>query len=323
MSANRVNASPLARHMAEQAGLNLLEITPSGPNGRVIKRDIEAAQKAGGTTHKAAAPSSQPSSQSSPNGAALHSGIMPTLPDARAYYRPDQYDELPLDMMRGAIATRLTQSMQQIPHFYLTRTLNIDALMAHRARINAALAERPLADGKVEKISLNDLIVRACALALIDVPEVNVSFAGDAILRHHHADIGVAVALPDGLITPIVSQCDEKPVRAISTEIKDLAARAAEKRLKPSEYEGGSFSVSNLGMFGIDQFTAVINPPQAAILAVGGPVKNWLMRDGAPVSHTEMRVTLSCDHRAIDGAIGAQFLATLTDYVEKPLLLSL
>ena len=317
MSANRVIASPLARHMADEAGLDLHRITPSGPNGRIIKRDIEAAQKAGGAI-KAAAPT-----PSTGDGGALHGGIMPALADARAYYRPDQYDELPLDMMRGAIATRLTQSMQQVPHFYLTRTLSIDALMAHRARLNAALAERPLADGKVEKISLNDLLVRACALALIDVPEVNVSFAGDAILRHHHADIGVAVALPDGLITPIVTQCDEKPIRAISAEIKDLAARAAEKRLKPSEYEGGSFSVSNLGMFGIDQFTAVINPPQAAILAVGGPVKKLILADGAPVEQTDMRVTLSCDHRAIDGAIGAQFLATLADYVEKPLLLSL
>ena len=320
MSANRVKASPLARHMADEAGLDLLQITPSGPNGRIIKRDIEAAQKAGGAI-KAAAPT--PSSNHRRTVAHCMSGIMPALADARAYYRPDQYDELPLDMMRGAIATRLTQSMQQVPHFYLTRTLCIDALLAHRARLNAALAERPLADGKVEKISLNDLLVRACALALIDVPEVNVSFAGDAILRHHHADIGVAVALPDGLITPIVSKCDEKPIRAISAEIKDLAARAAEKRLKPSEYEGGSFSVSNLGMFGIDQFTAVINPPQAAILAVGGPVKKLIMADGAPVEQTDMRVTLSCDHRAIDGAIGAQFLATLADYVEKPLLLSL
>ena len=317
MSANRVKASPLARHMADKAGLDLQKVTPSGPNGRIIKRDIEAAQKAGGAI-KAAAPT-----LSKREGGALHDSIMPALADARAYYRPDQYDELPLDMMRGAIATRLTQSMQQVPHFYLTRTLCIDALMAHRGRLNAALAERPLADGKVEKISLNDLLVRACALALIDVPEVNVSFAGDAILRHHHADIGVAVALPDGLITPIVSKCDEKPIRAISAEIKDLAARAAEKRLKPSEYEGGSFSVSNLGMFGIDQFTAVINPPQAAILAVGGPVKKLIMADGAPLEQTDMRVTLSCDHRAIDGAIGAQFLATLADYVEKPLLLSL
>ena len=319
MNTNRVKASPLARHMADEAGLDLQKVIPSGPHGRIIKRDIEAAQKAGGAAMAAAAP---PVDQKA-EGSVLHSGIMPALADARAYYQPDQYDELPLDMMRGAIATRLTQSMQQVPHFYLTRTLSIDALMAHRARLNAALAERPAEDGKPEKISLNDLLVRACALALIDVPEVNVSFAGDAILRHHHADIGVAVALPDGLITPIVTKCDEKPIRAISAEIKDLAARAAEKRLKPTEYEGGSFSVSNLGMFGIDQFTAVINPPQAAILAIGGPVKKLIMADGAPVEQTDMRVTLSCDHRAIDGAIGAQFLATLADYVEKPLLLSL
>jgi pyruvate dehydrogenase E2 component (dihydrolipoamide acetyltransferase) len=316
MSANRIKASPLARHMAEQAGLDLQKITPSGPQGRIIKRDIEAAQKAGGAIKTVAPPVEAPITS-------LHSAIMPSLPDARVFYQPDQYDEVPLDMMRGAIATRLTQSMQQIPHFYLTRTLNIDALMAHRGRINAALAERPMADGTSEKISLNDLIVRACALALMDVPEVNVSFAGDAILRHHHADVGVAVALPEGLITPIVSQCDEKSVRAISAEIKDLAARAAEKRLKPSEYEGGSFSVSNLGMFGIDQFTAVINPPQAAILAVGGPAKTLLRQDGDIIEQTDMRVTLSCDHRAIDGAVGAQFLSVLADYIEKPLLLSL
>ena len=320
MNTNRLIASPLARHMAEQAGLDLTQIKATGPNGRIIKRDIEAAQKAGGANKAAGLKALEASSSAA---SASHSAIMPALPDARAYYQPEQYDVLPLDMMRGAIATRLTQSMQQIPHFYLTRTLNIDTLMAHRVRINAALAERPGEDGKPEKISLNDLIVRACALALIDVPEVNVSFAGDAILRHPQADIGVAVALPDGLITPIVSQCDEKSVRAISAEIKDLAARAAEKRLKPSEYEGGSFSVSNLGMFGIDQFTAVINPPQAAILAVGGSVKKLVLVDGAPVEQTDMRVTLSCDHRAIDGAVGAQFLAVLADYIEKPLLLSL
>lgn len=184
-------------------------------------------------------------------------------------------------------------------------------------RINAALADAG------EKISLNDLLVRAVALALIDVPEVNVSFAGDAILRHRHADIGVAVALPDGLITPIVTRCDEKPIRAVSAEIRDLAARAAAKRLKPSEYEGGSFSVSNLGMFGIEHFTAVINPPQAAILAVGGPVTQLRLRDGETVEQTDMRVTLSCDHRAVDGAVGAQFLAALADYVDNPILLSL
>ena len=323
MSANRIIASPLARHLAQQNQIDLAQIKGSGPNGRIIKRDVEAVRD--GTVKPPAprAASAAPIAQQAAPQAAPHAGIMPALPDARAYYQADQYDELPLDMMRGAIATRLTQSMQQLPHFYLTRSLHIDALLDYRARINTALADQPTEEGKPEKISLNDLIVRACALALMDVPEVNVSFAGDAILRHHHADIGVAVALPEGLITPIVTQCDDKSIRAISAEIKDLAARAGEKRLKPSEYEGGSFSVSNLGMFGIDQFTAVINPPQAAILAVGGPVKSLQLVGDAPVETTQMRVTLSCDHRAIDGAVGAQFLATLADYIEKPLLLSL
>ena len=322
MSDNRITASPLARHLAQQSGIELAQITGSGPNGRIIKRDIEAVRD--GTVTLARPSASQAAMGAASSGAPadaakgqMHSGVMPALPGARAYYTPGAYDELPLDMMRGAIATRLTQSMQQIPHFYLTRSLALDALMDYRARVNLALAEQG------EKISLNDLIVRACALALMDVPEVNVSFAGDAILRHHHADIGVAVALPEGLITPIVTRCDEKSIRAIGAEIKDLAARAAEKRLKPSEYEGGSFSVSNLGMFGIDQFTAVINPPQAAILAVGGPVQKLRLIDGDTVAQTQMRVTLSCDHRAIDGAIGAQFLATLAEYIEQPLLLSL
>ena len=319
MSANRIIASPLARHLAQQNQIDLAQIKGSGPNGRIIKRDVEAMRDG---TVKPQAPRAASAAPIAPQ-AAPHAGIMPALPDARAYYQPDQYDELPLDMMRGAIATRLSQSMQQLPHFYLTRSLHIDALLDYRARINTALADQPNGNGKPEKISLNDLIVRACALALMDVPEVNVSFAGDAILRHHHADIGVAVALPEGLITPIVTKCDDKSIRAISAEIKDLAARAAEKRLKPSEYEGGSFSVSNLGMFGIDQFTAVINPPQAAILAVGGPVKSLQLVGDAPVEITQMRVTLSCDHRAIDGAVGAQFLTVLADYIEKPLLLSL
>lgn len=313
MTDNRITASPLARHFAQQSGIELSQITGSGPNGRIIKRDIEAVRD--GTAILAAPLASEPASATTTGQ--MHSGIMPALPDARAYYTPGAYDEVPLDMMRSAIATRLSQSMQQIPHFYLTRSLTLDALMDYRARVNLVLAEQG------EKISLNDLIVRACALALMDVPEVNVSFAGDAILRHHHADIGVAVALPEGLITPIVMRCDEKSIRAIGAEIKNLAARAAEKRLKPCEYEGGSFSVSNLGMFGIDQFTAVINPPQAAILAVGGPVRKLHLIDGETVSQTQMQVTLSCDHRAIDGAIGAQFLATLADYIEKPLLLSL
>ena len=322
MSANRLIASPLARFLARDAGLDLAQIPGSGPNGRIIKRDIEAALQ-NPSTVKAPPATATATSAAAPVGeGAPHAAIMPALPDARAYYARDSYDEVPLDTMRAAIATRLTQSMQQLPHFYLTRALPMDALMAYRASINEALADKGGA-GTGEKISLNDLLVRACGLALMDVPEVNVSFAGDAILKHHHADIGVAVALPEGLITPIVTKCDEKPIRAIAAEIKDLAARAAEKRLKPSEYEGGSFSVSNLGMFGIEQFTAVINPPQAAILAVGGVSSQWQKIHGEMVEEKHMRVTLSCDHRAIDGAVGAQFLAALADYVENPLLLSL
>ena len=312
---NRIIASPLARHLARQSDIDLAQLSGSGPHGRIIKRDIEAALA---NPAVLTAPASAPDApQNAAAGVAMHSAIMPALAEARAYYAKDSYDETPLDGMRAAIATRLTQSMQQLPHFYLTRALPMDALIAYRASINEALADMG------EKISLNDLLVRACGLALMDVPEVNVSFAGDAILTHHHADIGVAVALPDGLITPIVTRCDEKPIRTIAAEIKDLAARAAEKRLKPSEYEGGSFSISNLGMFGIEQFTAVINPPQAAILAVGGLSSDWQKINGEMVESKIMRVTLSCDHRAIDGAVGAQFLAALADYVENPLLLAL
>lgn len=312
---NRIIASPLARHLARQSDIDLAQLSGSGPHGRIIKRDIEAALA---NPAVLTAPASVPDApQNAAAGVAMHSAIMPALAEARAYYAKDSYDETPLDGMRAAIATRLTQSMQQLPHFYLTRALPMDALIAYRASINEALADMG------EKISLNDLLVRACGLALMDVPEVNVSFAGDAILTHHHADIGVAVALPDGLITPIVTRCDEKPIRTIAAEINDLAARAAEKRLKPSEYEGGSFSISNLGMFGIEQFTAVINPPQAAILAVGGLSSDWQKINGEMVESKIMRVTLSCDHRAIDGAVGAQFLAALADYVENPLLLAL
>ena len=311
---NRIIASPLARHLAQDAGLDLALLTGSGPNGRIIKRDIEAALENGIT---AAAPAFKTAAPTTGGVSMTNAAIMPPLADARAYYPKDSYDEVPLDAMRGAIATRLSQSTQQLPHFYLTRSLPMDALIAYRASINEALA----ATG--EKISLNDLLVRACGLALMDVPEVNVSFAGDAILKHHHADIGVAVALAEGLITPIVMACDEKPIRAIAAEIKDLAARAAEKRLKPNEYEGGSFSISNLGMFGIEQFTAVINPPQAAILAVGGLSSDWQKLHGDMIERKLMRVTLSCDHRAIDGAVGAQFLAALAEYVENPILLAI
>lgn len=308
MSSNRIIASPLAHHLSNQAQIDLSQVTGSGPHGRIIKRDIDAVLR--GENHPRLASADTTTNHS-------NTAIKPPLTDARAFYASDDYDEQKLDSMRAAIATRLSQSTQQIPHIYLTRRLSLDALLAYRATIN------PQLEDSGEKISINDLVLKAAALALMEVPEVNVSFADDAILHHHHADIGVAVALPNGLITPIIRKCDEKSIRQIALEVKDMAARAAEKRLKPHEYEGGSFSISNLGMFGIEQFTAVINPPQAAILAVGCATTDWHNVNGNMVSQQMMRVTLSCDHRAIDGAVGAQFLAALAAYIENPLLLTI
>ncbi len=211
--------------------------------------------------------------------------------------------------MRAAIAKRMSEAMQTVPHFYLQRRLAVSKLLALRGTLNESLAD------KGEKLSLNDLFIRAVALALMEAPEVNVSFAGDAILQHHHADIGVAMALPDGLITPIVRACEEKSPRVIADEVRRLAVLASERRLKPTDYEGGSFSISNLGMYGIDAFTAIINPPQAAILAVG------TIHEGHEVHEAQVTLTLSCDHRAIDGATGAQFLHALADYTAHPVLL--
>ena len=220
--------------------------------------------------------------------------------------------------MNRSIAKRLTQAKQEIPHFYLTMALPLDELLAMRRKANSALKDK-----KEAKLSVNDFIVRAAALALMEAPEVNVSFADEVILQHKHADIGVAVALPDGgLMTPIIPRAETLSLRQISSKIKELAELAAARRLKPSQYEGGSFSVSNLGMFGIEAFTAIINPPQAAILAVGAAKTHLARVDGNIIERTEMRVTLSCDHRAINGAVGAQFLRALKDYVIYPYLLS-
>ncbi len=300
----RIIASPLARKIASEKNLDLSQIQGTGPNGRIILRDVEGIKHSAPQANVAAAtsPAMAPSAA--------------RLPDPRLYATEGRYDEIPLSPMQTSIAQRLVQSKQEMPHFYLTRRIGIDSLMDLRAKTNKALADRG------EKLSLNDFLIRAVALALIDQPEVNVSFADTAILRHHHADIGVAVALPDGLITPIIQEAETKSVQEISKSVKELAARAAEKRLKPAEYEGGSFSVSNLGMFGIDQFTAVINPPQAAILAIGGATER-LSRDdsGNLTSMTEIAVTLSCDHRAINGATGAQFLQILAEYCADPYLL--
>ncbi|MBX3497194.1 MAG: pyruvate dehydrogenase complex dihydrolipoamide acetyltransferase [Parvibaculum sp.] len=290
----RIFASPLARRIAGQKGIDLSSVEGSGPRGRIVKSDVENAKPG---ARKAAAPSAAP---------APASAI-----DARAFYAEGTYEEIPLDGMRKTIARRLTQSMQEIPHFYLTVDCELDELLATRKKLNAGADEGA-------KLSVNDFLIRAAALALVKVPMANVSFAGNALLKHTHADIGIAVALDGGLITPIVRAAETKGLAEISAEAKSLAARARDKKLKPSEFEGGSFSISNLGMYGIKHFTAVINPPQAAILAVGKGEERPVVHDGKLKVATVMTVTMSCDHRAIDGALGAQFLEAFKSFVEYP-----
>jgi pyruvate dehydrogenase E2 component (dihydrolipoamide acetyltransferase) len=236
------------------------------------------------------------------------------LPDARLFYKPEDYEEIPHDAMRKAIAKRLTASTSNIPHFYLTIDCRIDALLAARAHLNE---KAPKGEGAY-KLSVNDFLVKAAALALKNVPECNASWTDNAILRHKHADVGVAVALDFGLITPIVFRAEEKGLAAISTEVKSLAERARSKKLKPQEYEGGSFAISNLGMMGIKHFTAVINPPHAGILAVGAGEQKAVVVNGKVEVATVMTVTMSCDHRVIDGATGARFLQVFKQYVEEP-----
>lgn len=292
-SGERIFASPLAKRIAKDKGIDLTAITGSGPRGRIVKADVEVAPK---TSVRAAGKA--PASTSSI--------------DARAFYEPGSYDEIPLNSMRKTIARRLTQSKQEIPHYYLTIDCVLDQLLKVRKHLNAEGADAGV------KLSVNDFVVRAAALALKKVPEANVSFAEDALLQHHHSDVGIAVALEGGLITPIIRRADEKGLAEISAEAKELAARARDKKLSPAEFEGGSFSVSNLGMFGIKNFTAVINPPQAAIMAVGAGEPRPIIVDGEVKAATVMTVTLSCDHRAIDGALGAQLLAAFKSYIEYP-----
>ncbi len=292
-SVSRIFASPLAKRIAKEKGVDLAGVAGSGPRGRIVKADVE--------TVKPGAPRLAP--QAVPTtGAAI---------DPRAFYAKDSYEEVPLDSMRRTIARRLTQAMQDIPHFYLTVDCELDELIRIRKELNAKEE-----DGV--KLSVNDFLIRAAALALMKVPDANVSFAGTALLKHRHADVGIAVALDGGLITPIVKAAETKGLAEISAEAKELAERARTKKLKPSEFEGGSFSISNLGMYGIKEFTAVINPPQAAILAVGKGEQRPVVKDGKLGIATVMTVTMSCDHRAIDGALGARFLEAFKAFVEYP-----
>jgi pyruvate dehydrogenase E2 component (dihydrolipoamide acetyltransferase) len=308
----RIFASPLAKRIAEQKGLDLSGINGSGPRGRIVKSDVENA-KPGAAKPAAAAPAAA--------GGAGIPGVAP-LPDARLLYPAGSYEETPHDSMRKAIAKRLTSAKTLIPHYYLTIDCNLDALMAVREKMNAAAPQKKSEGGKDKvpayKLSVNDFIMKASAMALMKHPDVNASWTDTAILRHKDADVGVAVALDFGLITPIIFKAQNKGLVEISNEVKTLAALAKEKKLKPNQYEGGGFSVSNLGMYGIKSFTSIINPPQSCIIAVGAGEERPVVRNGKVEISTVMTVTMSADHRVVDGGTGAKFLATLKQFIEEP-----
>jgi pyruvate dehydrogenase E2 component (dihydrolipoamide acetyltransferase) len=312
----RVFSSPLARRMAKEAGIDISRISGTGPHGRVIARDVEGAKDGKGLKAPGAAPSAAA-------GAAAATGATFALPaddKVRALYEEGSYEVIPHDNMRRVIAQRLTASTQNIPHFYLTVDCVIDKLMAAREEINASAPKG--ADGKpAYKLSVNDFVVKALAVALQKIPNANVSWTDGGMLKHKHSDIGVAVALPGGLITPIVRQAELKSLSTISNELKDMVARARAKKLKPQEYQGGTSSVSNLGMYGIKDFTAVINPPHATILAAGAGEERAIVRKGQIVAATVMSATLSCDHRAVDGALGAELIGAFRTLIENPVMM--
>jgi pyruvate dehydrogenase E2 component (dihydrolipoamide acetyltransferase) len=306
----RIFASPLARRMAQQAGLDLGQLKGSGPHGRIVKADIEAALA---RKPEAARPTERPATPAAaagPQVAAPPAITQPTAPPSAAY------EEIALSSMRKVIAKRLTEAKQTIPHFYMSLDCELDALLEMRAKLNAR-------EGADYKLSVNDFVVKATALALRKVPGCNASWGGDRIFQYKDIDVSVAVAIEGGLITPIIRHADQKGLSTISAEMKDLAKRAKEGKLKPEEFQGGGFSISNLGMYGIKEFQAVINPPQACILAVGAGEQRPVVKGGEIQIATVMTCTLSVDHRAVDGALGAQFLAELKRLVEDPLALLL
>jgi pyruvate dehydrogenase E2 component (dihydrolipoamide acetyltransferase) len=293
----RVFASPLARRMAQQAGLELVRVNGSGPHGRIVKADIDAAL-ARGVPSAPGAPAPKPTPGAPPPGPAPVVGL-------------PSFTEVPHSMMRKVIARRLTESKRDAPHFYLTIDCNIDRLLQLRQEINAKREK--------DKISVNDFVIKTAALALKQVPTANASWTENAVRLYQAADVSVAVATPGGLITPIIRNADTKTLSAISSEMRDLATRARENKLKPEEYQGGTFSISNLGMYGIREFAAVINPPQGAILAVGAGEQRPIVKDKALAIATMMTCTLSVDHRVVDGVIGAEFLAAFKKLIEDPL----
>ena len=308
----RVFASPLARRLAKEAGLDLKAVSGSGPKGRVVKSDVEKAVSTGGAK-AAPAPAAAASSAAPPP--ALAKG--PSDEAVLKNFAEGSYDLVPHDGMRKTIAKRLQESKQTIPHFYVSVDCELDALLALRAQLNAAAPEK---DGKpAYKLSVNDMVIKALALALRDVPDANVSWTDTNMVKHKHADVGVAVSIPGGLITPIIRKAETKSLSTISNEMKDLGKRAKDRKLKPEEYQGGTTAVSNMGMMGVKSFSAVVNPPHATILAVGAGEERVVVKNGEMKIANVMTVTLSTDHRCVDGALGAELLGAFKRYIENPM----
>jgi pyruvate dehydrogenase E2 component (dihydrolipoamide acetyltransferase) len=306
----RVFASPLARRIAAEKGLDLSKVQGSGPHGRIVRSDVEGAKPAPVAAAAAPAPAATPAP--APAKPAMASGM--SAETVMKIYADRQFTEVPLDGMRRTIAARLTEAKQTIPHFYLRRSVRLDALMAFREQLNKGLESRGV------KLSVNDFIIKACAIALQAVPDANAVWAGDRILKLKPSDVAVAVAIEGGLFTPVLRDADKKTISQLSAEMKDLAGRAKAKKLAPHEYQGGSFAISNLGMMGIENFDAVINPPHGAILAVGAGIKTpVVLKDGSVGVANVMSMTLSVDHRVIDGALGAEFLKVVVEALENPI----
>ena len=301
----RIFASPLARRIAADKGLDLTQIQGSGPKGRIIKADVEGAT---------AAPKAAPAAASAPAATAAAPAPTVSAGAVAAMYEGRTFEEVKLDGMRKTIAARLSEAKQTIPHFYLRRDIKLDALLAFRGQLNKQLESRGV------KLSVNDFIIKAVAIALHQLPEANAVWAGDRVLQMNASDVAVAVAIEGGLFTPVLQDAEQKSLSSLSTQMKDLASRARDRKLAPHEYQGGSFAISNLGMFGIDNFDAIVNPPHAGILAVGSGVKKPVVgADGELTTATVMSVTMSVDHRVIDGAIGANLLKAIVENLENPM----
>jgi pyruvate dehydrogenase E2 component (dihydrolipoamide acetyltransferase) len=313
---SRTFSSPLARRLAKEAGIDLSAVAGSGPHGRVVRSDIEAAV-AGGGAKAAAAPVSAAAPQAAAPAPAAAAPKGASEEAVLKLFEPGSYELVPHDGMRKTIARRLVESKQTIPHFYVSVDCELDALLALRAQLNDAAPRKD--NAPAYKLSVNDMVIKAMALALRDVPDANVSWTDSTMVKHKHADVGVAVSIPGGLITPIIRKAEEKTLSTISNEMRDLGKRAKDRKLKPEEYQGGTSSVSNMGMMGVKNFAAVVNPPHATILAVGAGEQRVVVKKGEMTIATVMSVTLSTDHRCVDGALGAELLQAFKGYIENPM----